>query len=142
MIRRPPRSTLTDTLFPYTTLFRSSTQSSGGDDPLLTPGAGPDGSFYAAPADATGKSLATRWPIVLSHPFSETAEQAFRGDSTNTAADGEAYGVKKMLGADGAIVYPPDKLAFASPETRGQLLSKIGRAHVLPTVTNSHLVCR
>src|SRR3546814_11709941 len=27
MIRRPPRSTRTDTLFPYTTLFRS-----GGDD--------------------------------------------------------------------------------------------------------------
>src|SRR3546814_11889053 len=26
MIRRPPRSTLTDTLFPYTTLFRSMTQ--------------------------------------------------------------------------------------------------------------------
>src|SRR3546814_14982902 len=25
MIRRPPRSTLTDTLFPYTTLFRSAT---------------------------------------------------------------------------------------------------------------------
>src|SRR3546814_20476984 len=28
MIRRPPRSTRTDTLFPYTTLFRSSTGSS------------------------------------------------------------------------------------------------------------------
>src|SRR3546814_14570950 len=27
MIRRPPRSTRTDTLFPYTTLFRSSTPS-------------------------------------------------------------------------------------------------------------------
>src|SRR3546814_2183958 len=27
MIRRPPRSTRTDTLFPYTTLFRSSTRS-------------------------------------------------------------------------------------------------------------------
>src|SRR3546814_14242551 len=27
MIRRPPRSTLTDTLFPYTTLFRSGTGS-------------------------------------------------------------------------------------------------------------------
>src|SRR3546814_9873840 len=26
MIRRPPRSTLTDTLFPYTTLFRSTEQ--------------------------------------------------------------------------------------------------------------------
>src|SRR3546814_6635251 len=29
MIRRPPRSTLTDTLFPYTTLFRSAGRSAG-----------------------------------------------------------------------------------------------------------------
>src|SRR3546814_5708184 len=29
MIRRPPRSTRTDTLFPYTTLFRSSSRSGG-----------------------------------------------------------------------------------------------------------------
>src|SRR3546814_7588862 len=29
MIRRPPRSTRTDTLFPYTTLFRSRTLSGG-----------------------------------------------------------------------------------------------------------------
>src|SRR3546814_6225972 len=29
MIRRPPRSTRTDTLFPYTTLFRSARQTSG-----------------------------------------------------------------------------------------------------------------
>src|SRR3546814_2677136 len=29
MIRRPPRSTRTDTLFPYTTLFRSRTQFDG-----------------------------------------------------------------------------------------------------------------
>src|SRR3546814_5225414 len=29
MIRRPPRSTRTDTLFPYTTLFRSETDSAG-----------------------------------------------------------------------------------------------------------------
>src|SRR3546814_1961303 len=29
MIRRPPRSTRTDTLFPYTTLFRSCTEVSG-----------------------------------------------------------------------------------------------------------------
>src|SRR3546814_1290405 len=32
MIRRPPRSTLTDTLFPYTTLFRSALPC--GSDPL------------------------------------------------------------------------------------------------------------
>src|SRR3546814_5089428 len=30
MIRRPPRSTRTDTLFPYTTLFRSQDQTHGG----------------------------------------------------------------------------------------------------------------
>src|SRR3546814_6019024 len=31
MIRRPPRSTRTDTLFPYTTLFRSGLSGSGGN---------------------------------------------------------------------------------------------------------------
>src|SRR3546814_5091587 len=31
MIRRPPRSTRTDTLFPYTTLFRSPSRRSGPD---------------------------------------------------------------------------------------------------------------
>src|SRR3546814_13345660 len=40
MIRRPPRSTRTDTLFPYTTLFRSPRQIGGGVfDPLWVPGA-------------------------------------------------------------------------------------------------------
>src|SRR3546814_8775309 len=33
MIRRPPRSTLTDTLFPYTTLFRSRTLIGTGKSP-------------------------------------------------------------------------------------------------------------
>src|SRR3546814_11792636 len=33
MIRRPPRSTRTDTLFPYTTLFRSHPRLVGGDFP-------------------------------------------------------------------------------------------------------------
>src|SRR3546814_14960825 len=32
MIRRPPRSTRTDTLFPYTTLFRSLSHADAGDD--------------------------------------------------------------------------------------------------------------
>src|SRR3546814_12150628 len=34
MIRRPPRSTRTDTLFPYTTLFRSRFASQPGDKPF------------------------------------------------------------------------------------------------------------
>src|SRR3546814_10621651 len=42
MIRRPPRSTRTDTLFPYTTLFRSRTSGLGGqlDRGDLQPGYG------------------------------------------------------------------------------------------------------
>src|SRR3546814_7236511 len=43
--RRPPRSTRTDTLFPYTTLFRSFL--SGGDRLLLTP----DGLATAGPVE-------------------------------------------------------------------------------------------
>src|SRR3546814_8864389 len=35
MIRRPPRSTRTDTLFPYTTLFRSQGHRTGGHLPEL-----------------------------------------------------------------------------------------------------------
>src|SRR3546814_16627757 len=38
MIRRPPRSTRTDTLFPYTTLFRSAGHLYSGPDRLLRPG--------------------------------------------------------------------------------------------------------
>src|SRR3546814_7010021 len=44
MIRRPPRSTRTDTLFPYTTLFRSV--------PLLTPA-------YASPEQIRGQPVTT-----------------------------------------------------------------------------------
>src|SRR3546814_15021481 len=37
MIRRPPRSTRTDTLFPYTTLFRSKAAEAGIDLPAPAP---------------------------------------------------------------------------------------------------------
>src|SRR3546814_20088567 len=37
MIRRPPRSTRTDTLFPYTTLFRSATACPGASRPCCRP---------------------------------------------------------------------------------------------------------
>src|SRR3546814_6766530 len=36
MIRRPPRSTRTDTLFPYTTLFRSAVSATRGGTPSTT----------------------------------------------------------------------------------------------------------
>src|SRR3546814_8248024 len=51
MIRRPPRSTRTDTLFPYTTLFRSA-------GPAAPP---PKAGFRRSPAKASpGRDLASR----------------------------------------------------------------------------------
>src|SRR3546814_13243841 len=48
MIRRPPRSTRTDTLFPYTTLFRSHERRRPRRGDLHRP----------------GRLLQTRWPLV------------------------------------------------------------------------------
>src|SRR3546814_12865600 len=71
MIRRPPRSTRTDTLFPYTTLFRSQRAGvdilhvpyKGGSPALVDVVGGRVGAYYstpssAAPHIATGKVIA------------------------------------------------------------------------------------
>src|SRR3546814_18128030 len=63
MIRRPPRSTLTDTLFPYTTLFRSVVAI-----PLTT--------FVIMPTEALALLFDS---IGLGAPFWWVAEQALRG---------------------------------------------------------------
>src|SRR3546814_13925985 len=53
MIRRPPRSTRTDTLFPYTTLFRSETRNQAHQRRFATAGAADDGGYRARPRDET-----------------------------------------------------------------------------------------
>src|SRR3546814_4103331 len=55
MIRRPPRSTRTDTLFPYTTLFRS------GDGQGETEAVGPQGWAEALRPFDDQRTLATRF---------------------------------------------------------------------------------
>src|SRR3546814_18077994 len=103
MIRRPPRSTRTDTLFPYTTLFRSVELARGGDElQLLVPGAArfdhiderlgriDIGTFEAAGIDA-GQRIG--WQCAAA----DNAEQAV-----------EALG---DIGADGrSALQPPDLL--------------------------------
>src|SRR3546814_7091937 len=62
MIRRPPRSTRTDTLFPYTTLFRSRAEpNEHRPDPRGTPGLGrqgpgPEDRRHAAGAGQGGRA--------------------------------------------------------------------------------------
>src|SRR3546814_9473151 len=53
MIRRPPRSTRTDTLFPYTTLFRS-------DHPIPWPIRAPTSSL-STPIPSHGRWIQTSW---------------------------------------------------------------------------------
>src|SRR3546814_19854141 len=60
MIRRPPRSTRTDTLFPYTTLFRSSTITTRGPRATTIRGVLTDG-----PRRVLGHTLDRRGPVVI-----------------------------------------------------------------------------
>src|SRR3546814_9065231 len=66
MIRRPPRSTRTDTLVPYTTLFRSAGSAAGEDETtppdIAGPTARPDAAAApgAAPAAAVGAGTRVR----------------------------------------------------------------------------------
>jgi hypothetical protein len=72
--------------------------------------------------DAGAEPLATEWPILLSHPWSNTADSSFHGDELVGRDSFDPYGVKRALEAGGAVVYQPSKLAYASHEVRGRLL--------------------
>src|SRR3546814_10286722 len=67
MIRRPPRSTRTDTLFPYTTLFRSCLGALVAATAMSTPA-------FAQEEEAAG-------PLTLSGGIAVTSDYRFRGIS-------------------------------------------------------------
>src|SRR3546814_83484 len=85
MIRRPPRSTRTDTLFPYTTLFRS--------------GIASDATKQGPAAHAAGTGLSRTWQDG-GRPF---AGHFAPGRDEAGCAGGEADG--RALG-NGAFVHP------------------------------------
>src|SRR3546814_2459098 len=67
MIRRPPRSTRTDTLFPYTTLFRS-TQTSGLPYPVRRTSLHPAHTRTAHRPGLWSRLLIGNEPIATYHP--------------------------------------------------------------------------
>src|SRR3546814_16880787 len=79
MIRRPPRSTRTDTLFPYTTLFRSASLSSQlaiGSDGILP---GSDNVFNLG---NSGKRFTVIYATTGSINTSDARHKAWRGSLT------------------------------------------------------------
>src|SRR3546814_16755551 len=93
MIRRPPRSTRTDTRFPYTTLFRSEVRD------VRAPLAGPGDADQGVHVGAVGVHL----PAVLVHDLADLdhvlLEHAVRG-RVGDHDRGQAVGVFRGLGAD------------------------------------------
>src|SRR3546814_4133167 len=110
MIRRPPRSTRTDTLFPYTTLFRSVVWINGPTDiatlagvdhVLVEGGAGAASAFLAA--DLVDRLLLYRAPILIGGGLPALGD-------TGLGALAEAHGRwrqtdARQLGSDRIEVY-------------------------------------
>src|SRR3546814_4647613 len=113
MIRRPTRSTRTDTLFPDTTLFRSHRDGAR----FLRPDVPPDAD-EGEPRD--GRPAAAL--------------------QLCAAARRHGKGVGQSLHEAGSRVEPPEAAHLDAPGARD--LRQIGRAPVLTPVTNAHLVCR
>src|SRR3546814_12957145 len=74
MIRRPPRSTRTDTLFPYTTLFRSAQRHPRRDEHGRTAAA-------RTRVDRRQRTVLARLAAILAAPRPETGHHRPRADS-------------------------------------------------------------
>src|SRR3546814_16249301 len=109
MIRLPPRSTRTDTLFPYTTLFLSPCE-------IILPGTPvymnivPESSYMEIPFDAG--TVASGTVLTMDTGFNTSTEVRCYGTDTDDIP------VK--------LFFDPALFSYASPDT----LRKIGRAHV------------
>src|SRR3546814_15247637 len=114
IIRRPPRSTRTDTLFPYTTLFRSA--------PFIL--------FDDARPEGAGEARLYTDPVEV--------VTAHAPEAVGDALDRIASAGKRGLHAAGTIAYEAGyaleprltRLARALPKGEPLLWFEIGRAHV------------
>src|SRR3546814_1554688 len=121
MIRRPPRSTRTDTLFPYTTLFRSRLQ---GLRRFALRG-------LAEPGHLPDRGLRHGGGVCRGNDPNPGGHRLHLPQPPNPLQLG-----RRAMTVE-AVSAPPREsrvLRFAK--------GKIGRAHVRTPVTNAHLVCR
>src|SRR3546814_9168624 len=118
MIRRPPRSTRTDTLFPYTTLFRSLSEHINAYNPALRQYINASGGLDSV--------------MGLAGIASEVQRQA------GMIALVDDF----KLMAWGVLATMPLLLLFRIKPSQPGDEDEIGRAHVCTPVTNAKLVCR
>src|SRR3546814_4365479 len=109
MIRRPPRSTRTDTLFPYTTLFRSL---------MLGP---------AGRAMMKGET-----PVLIAEPPVRRTQRASRADRAAANPVGAPLfdalrAMRRELAAEAGV---PPYVIFHDAVLRAMASEQIGRAHV------------
>src|SRR3546814_6730805 len=131
MIRRPPRSTRTDTLFPYTTLFRSAGagKSAGrkADAPRQQPGrSSPAGRRRARRRAAHRDRERQLWRPPRDHRERDARLPRARGRMMLAQMDEVQARLNTLVGAldghdAGALIAAPEDLATAV---------KIGSAHV------------
>src|SRR3546814_1276101 len=114
MIRRPPRSTRTDTRFPYTTLFRSDRGADFGAQRAACPTAS---AIHQREARAVGPDRGRLLAIGQSHLDDVIIERA-RDPRLQPIADGAAD-VKARVGTVGIVA-----------EGERMIRPEIGRAHV------------
>src|SRR3546814_11668341 len=120
MIRRPPRSTPTDTLFPYTTLFRSALKRSPTQMDLYTWLA------YRLPRIPENEEVLIRWEDLQQHLGNESANIGKFRQTVRRAwetVSGVYQQARHSVNLDQRIV----RLRYAEPPTDNH---KIGRAHV------------
>src|SRR3546814_10449922 len=125
MIRRPPRSTRTDTLFPYTTLVRSPGRGGGG--------AQDDESFLVF-RPSRGRRHARRRVHTKNTRIPGVSGHVVRGVGMQTTT------LLIIGGGPGGYV-AAIRAAQLGVQTTLIEADKIGRAHVCTPVTNAHIVC-
>src|SRR3546814_5125849 len=129
MIRRPPRSTRTDTLFPYTTLFRSLTASSG----FLNPTKRETDIAILLARPRQGPLLTRK---LTSYSLGLYGSRQYLEESGWTSG-------RESLAAHRIIGYIPDQIYAPELDYLAELqpgLDEIGRAHVCTPVTTPHIV--
>src|SRR3546814_13689922 len=115
MIRRPPRSTRTDTLFPYTTLFRSLTENIA----ILSYIAGLVPQKQLLPDTGLARARALEWLALLSSTVHVAFRPIFRPNRLAESAQAQPDFAATGLIALRNVLALPDERLGEGPDRKG-----------------------